>query len=113
MEALTREDIPGYLQNFVGSYFTDMEDGNKEYRGNGRVPQCSILSPYCGTLCNVNYSNWYIPRAVTPVALADDITLVIQATYRQAMELVRFKLADNKTQFTAVRETRSQNKTLV
>ena len=95
MEALERMKVPGYLRKMVAIYFSDRilkydtKEGPKKYRVTGAVPQgSSVLGPL---LWNVMYDGFLqlkLPRAVTPVAFADDVTFVIAVKYLEDLSNV-------------------------
>lgn len=119
MEALVKMGVPGYLRRMVVGYFTDRvlkydtENGPKEYRVTGGVPQGSVLGPL---LWNIMYDGLLrlgLPGGVRLVAFADDVAIVIVAKHleeinyafdvtferiRRWMDSVGLELAEHKTE---------------
>lgn len=70
-----RKIIAGYLHNRVLQYDTD--DGPREYKVTGGVPQGSVLGPL---LWNIMYDDLLkldVPEDVTLVGFADDVAVII------------------------------------
>lgn len=94
MRALSGANVPGYLRRMVASYFTDrilkydIEDGPKEYKITGGVPQGSVLG---SLLWNTMYDGLLkivLPDEARLVAFADDVAVVIIAKQLAEINLI-------------------------
>ncbi|XP_015120751.1 uncharacterized protein LOC107043681 [Diachasma alloeum] len=87
LEALSKFNVPGYLQKIVGSYFTgrvlkyDKECGSKEYRVIGGILQGSVLGPLLWNTMHDGLLKLGLPRETKLVAFADDLAAVIVGKY--------------------------------
>ena len=118
MEALERMKVPWYLWKMVASYFSDKilkydtEEGPKEYRVTGGVPQGSVLGPLLWNIMYDGFLQLKLPRAVTPVAFANNVALVIVGKhleelsnlfsvsfkkYQEYLDFIGLELAEHKT----------------
>ena len=119
MQALNNMNVPGYLRRIVGSYLTDRilqydtEDGPREYKVTGGVPQGSVLGPILWNIMYDELLKLKLPEGAELIAFADDVALLIVAKYleeikflfaeifgriRQCLEGMGLKLAEQKTE---------------
>ena len=103
----------------VASYFSDRilkydtEEGPKEYRVIGGVLHGSVLGPLLWNIMYDGLLQLKLPRAVTLVAFADDVALVIVGKhledvsnpfnvffkkYKEYIDYIRLELAEHKTE---------------
>ena len=123
MEAFAKMNVLAYLQRMVKNYFRDRilkyntDDGPKPYVVTGGVPQGSVLGPLLWNIMYDGLLRLKLPRAVTPVAFADDIAIVIVAKhpdelvhlfnitferYQKWLEEMGQKLTRHKTECTLI-----------
>ena len=119
MEVLERMKVPWYLRNMVASCFSDRilkydtEEGPKEYRVTGGVLHGSVLGPLLWNIMYDGLLQLKLPRAVTTVAFADDVALVIVGKhledlrnifsvsfkkYQEYLDFIGLELAEHKTE---------------
>ena len=111
----------------VASYFNDRilkydtEEGPKEYLVAGGVPQVSVLGPLLWIIMYDGLLQFKLPRAVTPVAFADYVALVMVGKhledlsnlfsvsfkkYQEYLDFTGLELADYKTEAVLITGTK-------
>ena len=94
MNALQEMEVPWYLLRIIGSYFKDRvllydtEDGTKEYKVTGGVPQGSVLGPILWNIMYDRVLRLNLPDETKIVGFADDIVIVVTAKYLDEVELI-------------------------